>query len=87
MLIDVMKWEKIIDLINCKETKTIMFISKELDITYTHVMKIIKEMKDIGIVKVKKKGRTRCIKLTPKGLNIADHISHIVKFVNKNAER
>ena len=87
MLIDVMKWEKIIDLINCKETRTISFISKELNITYTHVMKIIKEMKEIGLIKVKKKGRNRSITLTPKGLNIAEHISPIVNFVNKISGR
>jgi len=85
MLIDVNKWEEILDLISSREIKTISFIAKELNITYTHVMKILKQLKELGLVKIKTKGRNRSITLTPKGLNIAVHCSPIVNFIKQNS--
>ena len=70
----------LIELLNKKETYS-YFLSKEIDITYSHLVKVIKKYEDVGILTSKKVGRTNIIKLTPKGKEIAKHIESIFEVL------
>ena len=52
-------------------------LAKEIDCTYSHVVKIIQEMHRAGLVTFKKQGRLKLLTLTIKGVKVADHIDSI----------
>ncbi len=52
-------------------------LAKEIDCTYSHVVKIIQEMNKAGLVTFKKMGRLKLLTLTAKGSKVADHIDSI----------
>ena len=54
-------------------------LAKEVDCTYSHAVKILQTLEDLGLVGFEKKGRIKLIKLTKKGEEIAKHIDAIDK--------
>lgn len=46
-------------------------LAKQVDCTYSHVVKILQEMQKSGLVEFKKEGRLKILELTNKGRNIA----------------
>ena len=52
-------------------------LAKEVDCTYSHAVKIIQTLEDLGLVLFEKKGRIKLIKLTKKGEEIAENIDSI----------
>jgi len=52
-------------------------LAKKVDCTYSHVVKILQEMEDAGLVNFEKSGRLKILKLTKKGEEIAKHIEAI----------
>ncbi len=52
-------------------------LAKSVDCTYSHVVKILQEMEDAGLVTFEKTGRLKILKLTKKGEEIAKHIDAI----------
>lgn len=56
-------------------------LAKEVDCTYSHAVKILQTLEQMGLVVFEKKGRIKIIKLTKKGKDIADHIEAIRKIV------
>ena len=52
-------------------------LAKAVDCTYSHVVKILQEMEDAGLVSFEKTGRLKILKLTKKGEEIAKHIDAI----------
>ena len=56
-------------------------LAKEVDCTYSHAVKILQIIEELGLVVFEKKGRIKIIKLTKKGLDIADHIESIKRIV------
>ena len=52
-------------------------LAKQIDCTYSHVVKILQEMEKSGLVDFEKQGRIKVIKLTDTGNKIADHIGRI----------
>ena len=46
-------------------------IAKEVDCTYPHIVKILAEFKENGLILVSSKGRQKPLALTPKGKKIA----------------
>lgn len=52
-------------------------LAKKVDCTYSHAVKILKTMEKMKIIEFEKKGRTKLVKLTPKGKQIAEHIKKI----------
>ena len=52
-------------------------LAKNVDCTYSHVVKILQEMERYNIVRFKKQGRLKIIELTSKGSKIADNIEVI----------
>ncbi|MBS3079877.1 winged helix DNA-binding protein [Candidatus Pacearchaeota archaeon] len=52
-------------------------LAKEVDCTYSHAVKILQTLEELGLVLFEKKGRIKLIKLTKKGEGIADDIDSI----------
>lgn len=61
------------------EGKYASIISKEIDCTYTHTLKILNDFKKFGIVDFKKEGRIKEVFLTEKGLDIAHDLEGLVR--------
>mgnify|MGYP005856807595 CR=1 FL=1 len=56
-------------------------LAKEVDCTYSHAVKILQTLEELGLVTFEKKGRIKLIKLTKKGMAVADNISEIQQLV------
>jgi len=56
-------------------------LAKEVDCTYSHAVKILQTLEDLGLVDFEKKGRIKLIKLTKKGKEVADAIENIQKLI------
>ncbi|MFT4261487.1 MAG: winged helix DNA-binding protein [Candidatus Woesearchaeota archaeon] len=52
-------------------------LAKTVDCTYSHVVKILQEMERYNIVAFEKQGRLKIIRLTEKGLKVANSIEDI----------
>lgn len=52
-------------------------LAKQIDCTYSHVVKILQEMSDSGLINFDKQGRLKLLSLTKKGQEVADHIDKI----------
>ena len=67
-------------LVGLKNTKGAMYASslaKQIDCTYSHVVKILQEMERAELINFDKQGRLKLLTLTKKGSDIADNISSI----------
>lgn len=56
-------------------------LAKEIDCTYSHAVKILQTLEELGLVIFEKKGRIKIIQLTKKGKEVADAIDDIQKLV------
>lgn len=54
-------------------------ISKKIDTTYAHTVKIVSRMEEEGLIVSEKKGRKKILELTPKGKNISDHFLDLLQ--------
>ena len=54
-------------------------LSKIVDCTYSHVVKVLKEFNKYGLVEFKKEGRIKRVVLTKKGKEVAKHIKLILE--------
>jgi DNA-binding MarR family transcriptional regulator len=52
-------------------------LAKEVDCTYSHAVKILQTLENLGLVVFEKKGRIKLIKLTKKGEEISENIDSI----------
>ena len=52
-------------------------LAKEVDCTYSHAVKILQTLEELGLVSFEKKGRIKLIKLTKKGEVVAGLIDSI----------
>lgn len=59
-------------------------IAKEVDCTYSHAVKILQILEQLGLVVFEKKGRIKIIKLTKRGVEIAEHIEAVKRTVDGN---
>ncbi len=67
----------LVGLKNAKSEVYASSLAKQVDCTYSHVVKILQEMERNGIINFQKTGRLKILTLTKKGQEIADHIEHI----------
>lgn len=56
-------------------------LAKEIDCTYSHAVKILQTLEDLGLVDFEKKGRIKLIQLTKKGKDVADAMENIQKLI------
>ena len=67
-------------LVGLKNAKSEIYASslaKEIDCTYSHVVKILQEMEKSGLINFDKQGRLKLLSLTKKGMEVADNIDRI----------
>ena len=67
-------------LIGLKNSKGAVYASslaKQIDCTYSHVVKILQSMEKSGLINFEKQGRLKLLTLTKKGNDIAEHINGI----------
>ncbi len=56
-------------------------LAKEANCTYSHAVKILKAMKDLGLVGFEKKGRIKIVQLTKKGMVVAEAVKNLQKVI------
>jgi len=61
-------------------------LSKEVDCTYSHTVKLLDLFKDFGLVDFEKKGRIKIVKLTDSGEDIAHSIESVMLKLTKVRE-
>ncbi len=67
-------------LVNLKNAKDEIYASslaKQIDCTYSHVVKVLQEMERSGLINFEKQGRLKLLTLTKKGQDVAEHIDNI----------
>ncbi len=67
-------------LVGLKNSKSEIYASslaKQIDCTYSHVVKILQEMEKSGLINFEKQGRLKLLSLTKTGSEVADHIDNI----------
>jgi DNA-binding MarR family transcriptional regulator len=69
-------------LINTQKETYASSIAKKIDCTYSHIVKILKEMEYNGVVTFEKRGRLKIITLTKKGEDIAKNINIIYRLMD-----
>lgn len=57
-------------------------LAKEVDCTYSHAVKILQTLERLGLVVFEKKGRTKLIKLTKRGHEIAENIENVKRLLS-----
>jgi DNA-binding MarR family transcriptional regulator len=66
-------------LITLKNAKSAIYASslaKQIDCTYSHVVKILQEMQKAGLINFEKQGRLKLLTLTKKGEEVANFIDN-----------
>jgi DNA-binding MarR family transcriptional regulator len=62
-------------------------LSKEVDCTYSHTVKLLDQFKSFGLVDFEKKGRIKIIKLTNDGEELANSIEGAMIKISKLKEK
>ncbi|MFO8016284.1 MAG: winged helix-turn-helix domain-containing protein [Candidatus Woesearchaeota archaeon] len=71
-------------LVNLRNAKGEVYASnlaKQIDCTYSHVVKILQQMEKAGLVNFDKQGRLKILTLTKKGGEVADSIDKIRNLI------
>ena len=58
-------------------------VSKVVDCTYSHTVKVLDMFKKLGLVVFEKKGRIKLVKLTEEGLDVAEDFEGIRRKFNR----
>ncbi len=58
-------------------------LSKEIDCTYSHTVKLLDQFKKLGLVTFEKKGRIKIVKLTSVGEDLAHAFEGVMMKLNK----
>jgi len=67
----------LVELKNAKNEIYASSLAKNIDCTYSHVVKILQEMQKAGLINFDKQGRLKLLTLTKKGTEVAEHIERI----------
>ncbi len=71
-------------LVNLKNAKSDIYASnlaKQIDCTYSHVVKILQQMEKAGLITFQKSGRLKILTLTKKGNEVAEKIEAITNLL------
>lgn len=69
-----------------KEVTYISEVSSNIDSTFSHTNKIIKRLQEIGLLSSVFEGRSRFLKLTPRGYNFAKNLFNAVEVLRSDEE-
>lgn len=67
----------LVELRNAKSEVYASSLAKQIDCTYSHVVKILQQMEKEGLINFDKQGRLKLLTLTRKGGEVAEKIDHI----------
>ena len=67
----------LVELKNADSSVYASVLAKQIDCTYSHVVKILQEMQKADLINFKKEGRLKLLELTKKGREIAGNIESI----------
>ena len=67
----------LVELKNAESQVYASVLAKQVDCTYSHVVKILQEMEKSGLVNFEKQGRLKLLTLTKTGSEVAEHIDGI----------
>ena len=67
----------LVNLKNSKDGAYASSLAKQIDCTYSHVVKILQEMERAGLVTFQKQGRLKMLTLTKNGQEIAEFMDKI----------
>ena len=67
----------LVELKNAKGEIYASSIAKQVDCTYSHVVKILQEMQKAGLISFQKQGRLKLLTLTQKGKDVAKRVDEI----------
>ena len=67
----------LVELKNAKSEIYASSVAKQVDCTYSHVVKILQEMQKAGLINFEKQGRLKLLTLTKTGQEVADKIDGI----------
>lgn len=67
----------LVELRNAKTEVYASSLAKQIDCTYSHVVKILQQMEKEGLINFDKQGRLKLLTLTKKGTEVAERIDHI----------
>jgi len=67
----------LINLNNAKSEVYASNLAKQVDCTYSHVVKILQQMQKYGLINFNKTGRLKLLTLTEKGKEVAESIEKI----------
>lgn len=67
----------LVELKNANSQVYASVLAKQIDCTYSHVVKILQEMQKANLINFKKVGRLKLLELTKKGQEIARNIESI----------
>lgn len=67
----------LLSLKNAKKEIYASTVAKQIDCTYSHVVKILQEMETGKLINFNKTGRLKLLTLTKKGEQVADYIERI----------
>ncbi|MHA1451184.1 MAG: hypothetical protein ACTSP4_17420 [Candidatus Hodarchaeales archaeon] len=65
------------------EPKYATILSKEIDCTYSHTVKLLNSFKKFGLVDFEKKGRIKIVKLTSSGEAMAHAFEGVLMLLKK----
>ena len=71
----------LVELKNAKSEIYASSIAKQVDCTYSHVVKILQEMQKAGLVNFEKQGRLKLLTLTKTGQEVAEKIDGIIALL------
>ncbi len=66
-----------VTLLNAQQEQYASSLAKQVDCTYSHIVKILNEMQKADLITFQKEGRLKVLKLTKKGEEIAKAIDGI----------
>ncbi len=67
----------LVELRNAKAEVYASSLAKQIDCTYSHVVKILQQMEKEGLVNFDKQGRLKLLTLTKKGQDVASRIDDV----------
>ena len=67
----------LLELYNAKSEIYASSLAKEIDCTYSHVVKILQQMEKSGLVNFNKTGRLKLLSLTKRGTEIAENFDKV----------
>ncbi|MBT7902238.1 hypothetical protein HN587_00090 [Candidatus Woesearchaeota archaeon] len=71
----------LVTLNNAKKDIYASNLAKQIDCTYSHVVKILQQMEDAELIEFDKQGRLKLLTLTKKGKEVAEHIDKIKTLI------